>query len=59
MRKEKLSILHNRNSEYSGGTRGGLEGATAPIGSTYSPVGRNFGFLSAEIWPNDVRKLHF
>ena len=44
----------------SGGTRGGLEGATASLSEASSPpVGRNFEFLSEEIWQNDVRKLHF
>ena len=45
---------------FSGGARGGLEGAIASLSEASSPpVGGNFGFLSEEIWQNDVRKLHF
>ena len=34
-------------------------GLQPSVGSIQPPVGGSFGFLSEEIWQNDVRKLHF
>ena len=47
--------MHKTLRVRSGGARGGLEGATAPLSEASSPlVEGNFWFLSEEIWQNDV-----